>query len=41
MVVAATPKEGADSDEEQLAWLLKNTNSLVNVMRPRLAAATV
>jgi hypothetical protein len=41
MTVEFAPKEGADKDEEQMAWLLKNTNVLVNVMRPRLAAATV
>ncbi|WP_321947864.1 hypothetical protein [Paraburkholderia sp. J10-1] len=41
MVVVATQKEGANKDEEQMAWLLKYTNALVNVMRPRLAATTV
>ncbi|MEM5453064.1 hypothetical protein [Paraburkholderia guartelaensis] len=41
MAMDFTPKEGADKDEEQMVWLLKKTNAFVNLMRPRLVAATV
>ena len=40
MVVDSTPKGSADKHEEQMAWLLKNANAFVSVMRPRLPAAT-
>jgi hypothetical protein len=41
MAMDFTPKLGAGKDEEQMAWLLKKTNAFINLMRPRLSAATV
>ncbi|MBR7901184.1 hypothetical protein C6T59_16860 [Burkholderia multivorans] len=37
MVVNHKPREGLDVESEQLAWLLKTANLLVNALRPRLA----
>lgn len=40
MAMDFTPKECADKDDEQMTWLLKKTNAFINLMRPRLVAAT-
>jgi|GEM_PF-6159127 len=37
MVVNHKPREGLDVESEQLAWLLKTANLLVNALRPKLA----
>ncbi|MFD1558828.1 hypothetical protein ACFSHT_24845 [Paraburkholderia silviterrae] len=35
------PHEGPEMESEQMAWLLKTANALVNALRPRLAATVV
>jgi hypothetical protein len=39
MVVNHKPREGLDVESEQLSWLLKTANLLVNALRPRLASS--
>jgi hypothetical protein len=39
MLVNYKPREGPEIESEQLSWLLKTANLLVNALRPRLAAS--
>ena len=40
MLVDYRPNEGADLAAEQLSWLLKTGNALVNALRPRLGTTS-